>query len=98
MSGPAAIFSLGVVGAAAVYANNRRNSQTSTDAADDMSPIALARRRSSTVRPDNEWDDRKQPEILWRRNNGVSFSHNSKPKYPTGQTHKDLQQSSSFSK
>ncbi|KAL9537947.1 hypothetical protein MBANPS3_011326 [Mucor bainieri] len=81
------------VGAAAVYVN-RRNSQSSET--ENMSPIALARRRSSTVQFDPEWSSRKQPEILWRRDNGVSFSHNSKPKYPTGQ--KDLQQSSSASK
>jgi hypothetical protein len=97
MPGPATFFSLGAVGAAAVYAG-RRHSQSSADSTTDMNPIALARRRSSTVQPDYEWDARKQPEILWRRNNGVSFSHNSKPKYPTGQTQKDLQQSSSFSK
>ncbi|CEP16987.1 hypothetical protein [Parasitella parasitica] len=92
MPGPATIFSLGAVGAAAVYVN-RRNSQTSES--DSMNPIALARRRSSTVQPDHEWSSRKQPEYLWRRDNGVSFSHNSKPKYPTGQ--KDLQQTSSSS-
>lgn len=89
MPGPATIFSLGAVGAAAVYVN-RRNSQTSES--DSMSPIALARRRSSTVQPDHEWASRMQPEYLWRRDNGVSFSHNSEPKYPTGQ--KDLHQTS----
>jgi hypothetical protein len=97
MPGPATFFSLGAVGAgaAAVYASNRRHSQSSTDSTENINPIALARRHSSTVQPDNEWDSRKQPEILWRRNNGVSFSHNSKPKYPTSQIHQDLQQSSS---
>jgi hypothetical protein len=93
MPGPATIISLGAVGAAAIYAK-RRNSQTSET--DSISPIALARRRSSTVQADPEWQSWKQPEILWRRNNGVSFSHNSMPQYPTGiqSSQKDLQHTS----
>lgn len=95
MPGPVTIFSLGAVGAAgaAVYANNRRNSMNSDT--ENLSPIALARRRSSTVIVDHDWPQRKQAEYLWRRDNGVSFSHSSEPKYPKGQK---LQQSSSFSK
>ncbi|KAI9481085.1 MAG: hypothetical protein EXX96DRAFT_565332 [Benjaminiella poitrasii] len=85
MPGPATFFSLGAVGAAAVYATNsrRRNSQTSSD--DPSTPFTLARRRSSTVQPDHEWVARKQPEYVWRRDNGVSFSHNSAPKFPLSQ-------------
>lgn len=92
MPGPATFFSFGALGAAAFYANNRRHSQTS-ETTDNMSPIALARRRSSTVQADPEWQSWKQPEILWRRDNGVSFSHSSEPKYPTGRqpSQKDLQ-------
>lgn len=88
MPGPATIFSIGAVGAgaAAVYAN-RRYSQSSASSNDDsvITPIQLARRRSSTVQPDHDWVKRKQPEYIWRRDNGVSFSHNSKPKFPKGQ-------------
>lgn len=93
MPGPATFITLGAAGAAAVYANNRRNSQTSEDLS-NMTPIALARRKSSTVQPDLEWDSRMQPEHFWRRHNGVSFSHNSKPKYPSGQVSRDIQQTS----
>lgn len=82
MPGPATIFSLGAVGAAAIYASSRRRSMSSEE---DTSPIALARRRSSTVTTDPEWPSRKQPESMWLRDNGASFSHNSKPKYPTSQ-------------
>ncbi|CAO3613049.1 unnamed protein product [Mucor hiemalis] len=100
MPGPVTIFSLGAVGAAgaAVYVNNRRNSMnTDTEV---MTPFALARRRSSTVTVDHDWSRRKQAEHMWRRDNGVSFSHNSEPKYPTGQNNSSnkLQQTSSFSK
>lgn len=90
MPGPATFISLGAVGAAAVYANNRRNSQSSQDP-NNMSPIALARRSSSSVQPDHEWDPRKQPEHFWLRHNGASFSHNSKPQFPSSA---DVQQSS----
>ncbi|KAI8971484.1 hypothetical protein BDF20DRAFT_837809 [Mycotypha africana] len=105
MPGPATIFSIGAVGAgaAAMYVN-RRNSQSS--GGDESvfggnsppaynTPHALARRRSSTVRPDHYWNERKQPEYMWRRDNGISFSHNSKPKFPIGLTQKDIQQTSS---
>jgi hypothetical protein len=82
MPGPGAIITLGAVGAAgaAVYVN-RRNSMTSTES---ESPIALARRKSSSVQLDHDWHARKQPEYIWRRDNGVNFSHNSKPKFPSG--------------
>lgn len=83
MPGPATIFSLGAVGAVAVYASRRKS--TSSDSSEDTSPIALARRRSSTVATDHEWSSRLQPESMWLRNNGASFSHNSEPKYPTTQ-------------
>lgn len=80
----AAIFTLGAVGAAAVYAN-QRNSMPENE---NNRPSHL-RRHSLT---DHAWDPRLQPEFLWRRNHGVSFSHNSKPKFPT--THSDLGQTS----
>lgn len=84
MPGPGTIFSLGAVGAgaAAVYVNRRSSMSNDTE---DTSPIALARRRSSTVTVDHDWPSRKQPESMWLRNNGASFSHNSKPKFPTSQ-------------
>lgn len=82
MPSPATILSLGAVGAAVVYAK-RRSSMTSD--IEDTSAIALARKRSSTIIPDPEWPSRKQPEYMWLRDNGASFSHNSKPKYPTTQ-------------
>lgn len=90
MPGPGTILSLGAVGAAAVYASKRRSSMTSDS--EDTSPIALARRRSSTVIADHDWPSRKQPEYMWLRDNGASFSHNSKPKYPTSQRSKSASQ------
>ncbi|KAI9363260.1 hypothetical protein BD770DRAFT_359206 [Pilaira anomala] len=85
MPGPATILSLGAVGAAAVYVNRRNSMSSETE---DTSPIALARRKSSTVIVDHDWPSRKQPEYMWLRDNGASFSHNSKPKFPTSQQKK----------
>ncbi|KAI8091339.1 uncharacterized protein B0P05DRAFT_463113 [Gilbertella persicaria] len=96
MPGPITFFSLGAAGATAYYVN-RRNSMTSDTSPVDnanMTPIQVARRRSSTVIPDHDWPAHKQAEYLWRRNNGASFSHNSEPKYPTSLQNKDLQQTS----
>ncbi|KAI7901575.1 uncharacterized protein BX663DRAFT_513332 [Cokeromyces recurvatus] len=105
MPSPMTFFSLGAVGAAAVYATNtnrrrrrRRDSQISS--VDEFSnPNTLSGRQSHmTVQPDHEWDFRKQPEYVWRRNNGVSFSHNSDPKFPLSQQQKkNIEQDSSFS-
>ncbi|KAG1141944.1 hypothetical protein G6F37_007896 [Rhizopus arrhizus] len=78
MPGPATFLSLGAFGAAAYYAN-RRNSNAEKD---ENTPFKLARRRSSNTPIDHTWDPRSQPEIIWRRNNGVSFSHNSDVKFP----------------
>ncbi|KAG1128162.1 hypothetical protein G6F61_008071 [Rhizopus arrhizus] len=69
----------------ATYAK-RRNSILENE---DNSPSHL-RRDSYPI--DHAWDPRLQPEFLWRRNHGVSFSHNSEPKFPT--THSDLGQTS----
>ncbi|CAO3676102.1 unnamed protein product [Rhizopus microsporus] len=92
MPGPATLFTLGAVGAAAVYAN-RRHSMSSAEK-DENTPHALARRRSSNTPIDHTWDPRMQPEHVWRRNNGVSFGHNSNPKFPL--TNKDIQQTSKY--
>ncbi|KAG1054151.1 hypothetical protein G6F43_003819 [Rhizopus delemar] len=86
MSTPATFFTLSAVGAAAVYAN-QRNSMPEIES---KGPSHL--RRHSQPLIDHAWDPRLQPEFLWRRNHGVSFSHNSKPKFPT--THSDLGQTS----
>ncbi|CAO3661391.1 unnamed protein product [Rhizopus stolonifer] len=75
MPGPATLFTVGAVGAAAYYANRRPSEQ------DSNAPFNLARRRSSNTPIDHTWDPRMQAEHVWRRNNGVSFSHNSNSKY-----------------
>ncbi|KAI8974113.1 hypothetical protein BDB01DRAFT_411560 [Pilobolus umbonatus] len=80
MPGIGTLFAMGAVGAAGAAAYvNRRNSMTS----DVDSPINLARRRSSQVQPDHDYQERKQPEYVWRRDNGVNFSHNSSKKFPS---------------
>lgn len=83
MPSPGIILSLGAVGAGAAAVYVRRSSMSNDT--EDTSPIALARRRSSTVIVDHDWPSRNQPEYMWLRNNGASFSHNSKPKFPTSQ-------------
>ncbi|KAI9280651.1 hypothetical protein BY458DRAFT_499941 [Sporodiniella umbellata] len=74
MSGPAALFTVGAVGAAAYYANRKAPAQ------DDNAPFNIARRRSSTTPIDHSWDSRKQAEYVWRRNSGLNFSHYSNAK------------------
>ncbi|KAI8372454.1 hypothetical protein BD560DRAFT_394997 [Blakeslea trispora] len=93
MPGPVTFFSLGAAGATAYYVNRRNSMNSDIDNA-TVTPHQYARRRSSTVLPDHDWPSHKQAEYLWRRDNGVSFSHNSAPKYPQGCQPKDLQQTS----
>ncbi|CAO3646838.1 unnamed protein product [Cunninghamella blakesleeana] len=77
-------------GAAAVAYHHRRNSMNNSVDANgqpiDNSPIAVARRKS-TVLPDASYDARKQAEYQWRRDYGVSLSHNSKKRFPSDIAH-----------
>ncbi|KAI8875483.1 hypothetical protein K501DRAFT_189372 [Backusella circina FSU 941] len=81
MPGPGTLFTLGAVGVAGAAAYVRRNSLHNHE--DHHTPIELARQTSSSIPIDHDYQDRKQPEYLWRRDNGVNLSHNSKPKFPT---------------
>ncbi|KAI8060287.1 hypothetical protein BC940DRAFT_312223 [Gongronella butleri] len=84
MPGPATIFTLGAVGVAGAAAYHRRNSMTNEEQPSAAQhPFNMARRRSSNVQPDASWDSRKQAEYHWRRDFGVNFSHNSRPRFPT---------------
>jgi hypothetical protein len=89
MPGPGTIFTLGAVGAAGAAAYVRRNSLHKEE---DHTPIGLARQRSSSIPIDHDYQDRKQPEYMWLRDNGANLSHNSKPRFPT--TVAGLEQSS----
>ncbi|KAI7853736.1 hypothetical protein BDC45DRAFT_606223 [Circinella umbellata] len=87
MPSPGTIITFGAVGAvgAAAFMNKRRNSATSTEQQVqsgplDMSPHAMARRRSKVE--NDLFEARKQADHFWRRNNGANFSHNSKKSFP----------------
>ncbi|KAI8076874.1 uncharacterized protein BX664DRAFT_344155 [Halteromyces radiatus] len=89
MPGPATFFTLGAVGVAGAMGYRRRSSQANAEEnPTDMSPHAMARRRSSTVQPDAYWDQNRQADYQWRRDYGANFSHNSQKKFPADITQK----------
>ncbi|CDH55918.1 predicted protein [Lichtheimia corymbifera JMRC:FSU:9682] len=86
-------FTIGAVGAAgaALYMNKRRNSVEAGNQqsnSNDMSPHAMARRRSSGLVQNDLYEARKQAEHHWRRQYGANFSHNSHPSFPMMQNTK----------
>ncbi|KAI9277157.1 hypothetical protein BDA99DRAFT_555073 [Phascolomyces articulosus] len=71
------------------FSQQQQQQQQQPQTTNDISPLVYGRRGSGTIQNDG-YDPAKQPELFWRRNNGINFSHNADKKFPV-----DVQQEQS---